>query len=86
MVRKEFSLKTALDTVNEALLEKIDHLESVSLHIRRGDYVENPVTRSEYGTCPLGYYDDAIRQLREIAQDLHFFIFSDDMDWVRENL
>lgn len=57
---------------------------SVSIHIRRGDYVTNPVTNSFHGVCSLDYYCNAIAYMKKIIPNPHFFIFSDEMDWVKE--
>ena len=59
---------------------------AVSLHIRRGDYVSNPVTNNYHGTCSLAYYKKAVLLLKEKIENPSFFIFSDDLLWARENL
>ena len=59
---------------------------SVSLHIRRGDYVSDKSASVYHGTLSLDYYDKAMSHLNGLHQDLKVFIFSDDMNWVKENL
>ena len=59
---------------------------SVSLHIRRGDYANNPKTRSYHGLLDLGYYRKAIEHIEQSVTSPEFFIFSDDLEWVRDNL
>lgn len=54
---------------------------SVSIHIRRGDYLEE----NRY-TCTLDYYNNAINYIKNKIDNPHFVIFSDDMDWVKEKL
>jgi hypothetical protein len=71
---------------NLELAEEINTVNAVSLHVRRGDYVSNPRTMATNGVCPLSYYDSAIRYICARVDAPHFFVFSDDMDWVRENL
>ena len=60
--------------------------DAVSLHVRRGDYVTNAHTASYHGVCSLEYYRAALAYVAERVATPHFFIFSDDHDWVRENL
>lgn len=59
---------------------------SVSLHIRRGDYVSNKNATASHGILSLEYYNKAMTHLNGLHQDLKVFIFSDDMNWVKENL
>lgn len=59
---------------------------SVSLHIRRGDYANNPTTHSFHGLCSLHYYQNAAAYLAGRVSDIHFFIFSDHQAWAREHL
>ncbi len=56
--------------------------DSVSIHIRRGDYVNNP----HHNLCDLEYYNQAINYIKEQIQSPFFFIFSDDIGWVKQNL
>ncbi len=58
----------------------------VSLHIRRGDYVNNPGFNNQYGFIGLEYYYKAIATLKEKTGNCDFFVFSDDLNWVAENL
>ncbi|AKF24141.1 hypothetical protein YH65_01015 [Sulfurovum lithotrophicum] len=83
---KEFLLKDGLHQESRAYEKKINQSVSVSLHIRRGDYVSNAHTNSVHGTCSLEYYKGAVRYLQSNSHPTHFFIFSDDLDWAKENL
>ena len=81
---KEITLKKPLE--NTSNLENIKNTNSVSIHIRRGDYVNNPKTLKKHGICSLEYYREAIELIKEKINDPHFFIFSNDVEWVKENL
>jgi hypothetical protein len=59
---------------------------SVSLHIRRGDYVSNPVTSAFHGICSMSYYKRAVTYLIEHWTDLHVYVFSDDIKWAKNHL
>ena len=65
---------------------QIDARKSVSLHVRRGDFVNNPQTFSHHGVCEPGYYREAIGKIKEQHTDLEVFVFSDDMDWAKANI
>lgn len=86
IIRKEFTVKTDQAGQNRKLAELIASSDSVSLHIRRGDYVSNPRTNKYHGICDMDYYSRCLEQLTETVKNPHFFIFSDERDWVSDNL
>jgi len=59
---------------------------SVSLHIRRGDYVNDSYAKNLMGILPLDYYYKAIKYLKEKLIRPSFYIFSDDLEWAKNNL
>ena len=68
---------------NQKILDLIHKTNSVSIHVRRGDYVK---LQHIHGLCDLDYYARAIKFIAEHVTDPHFFIFSDDPQWVTDNL
>jgi hypothetical protein len=60
--------------------------ESISVHIRRGDYVTDPTINKVHGTCSVPYYKIAINRFKTLFENPRFFIFSDDLKWVEDNL
>jgi hypothetical protein len=86
VICKEFSLKQPFNQRNQAVVEEIESDNSVGIHVRRGDYVTNPVTNKFHGVCSLDYYHESIRRLTLMIQKPHFYIFSDDPVWVEQNL
>lgn len=60
----------------------LDLIDSVAVHVRRGDYVTNPETTKVHGICPPGYYESAMDRIADAVPGAHFFVFSDDPDWV----
>lgn len=72
------------DPRNTALLQTIRNSScAVSLHVRRGDYLK----ASKYaGLCGLDYYAQAIDEIKRRFVDATFFLFSDDIQWCRDNL
>jgi len=85
-IRKDFTFKMPLSGRNKELAEQISACDAVSLHVRRGDYVSDAKTSSLLGTCSLDYYRTAINHLSERVDSPHFFVFSDDIGWTKENL
>ncbi|MDT8316998.1 MAG: alpha-1,2-fucosyltransferase [bacterium] len=86
IIYKEFEVKVRPEEETLEMADWIESSESVSLHIRRGDYVSNPATRKIHGVCDLDYYSRCVKQITETVKDPHFFIFSDDCEWAKKNL
>lgn len=88
LILNSFSFKRQLNEKNQHLLEQIKRTSSVSLHVRRGDYISNEIYKSIVGdVCSYDYYLNSLRYLEEkLGPGLSYFIFSDDIDWVKENL
>ena len=70
------------------ILRKIEDAKenTVSIHIRRDDYVSNDAANKLMGLLPLTYYEKAIKILEDRFHRLSIFVFSDDIDWVKNNL
>jgi len=85
IIRKEFTFDPSLSIGNEQILNNIRATDSVSLHIRRGDY-QTGVNLKIHGLCPLDYYYSAIKYIVDRVNYPHFYIFSDDISWAIENL
>ena len=85
-IRRDFTIKIPQAGRNKELAALIKSCESVSLHIRRGDYISNPHTKQYHGICDLSYYYLCIEQVGKKVERPHFILFSDDPEWVRENL
>ncbi|MFO7681747.1 MAG: alpha-1,2-fucosyltransferase [Chloroflexota bacterium] len=86
LIRQEFTLKTAPDHYSEELTKHITNNQSVSIHIRRGDYVANLHTNQLHGTCSIAYYQTSAAHIAQKVERPFFFIFSDDPAWAKENL
>ena len=85
-VRSDFTFKQPMSRVNQNIANNIAQADSVSLHVRRGDYVQNSLTLAAHGICPLEYYQSAIAYMTEHVAQPKFFIFSDDIEWVKNNI
>jgi hypothetical protein len=82
IIRQDFSVKQPLSGANLEWAKRINSCEAVAVHFRRGDYVTNPVTRQYHGVCPFDYYQRAMQKIAIQVRYPHFFIFSDDPEWV----
>ncbi|WP_321504100.1 alpha-1,2-fucosyltransferase [uncultured Methanoregula sp.] len=84
-IRNDFTLKHESDAENIKIADKINRTNSISVHFRRGDYVTDPTTNAIHGTCSIDYYYRAIEDVCKYVTDPHFFIFSNDPEWVKEH-
>lgn len=80
VLRAEFTLKGS-----EVNTGDITKQESVGIHFRRGDYSEKQNLNALHGTCDISYYEKAVAYMRSKLADPVFYIFSDDIPWVKEN-
>lgn len=78
-----FTLRKDLDEKNIKMLEKIKSVNSIAVHIRRGDYLK---LYNVYSRCSLDYYNKAIDYIAKHVENPHFFLFSDDVNWVKKFL
>jgi hypothetical protein len=83
---KEFTLVQELNFENKLILNQINESNSVSIHIRRGDYVKDKKNEKIYAVFGMEYYEDAIFYLIKTIQNPSFFVFSDDLEWASKNL
>lgn len=84
LLKNELELKkTFSDTYQRNIREE----NSVAVHVRRGDYVTDPDYSKKYTNLFLsGYYKRAIEFLTQKLTNLVFYIFSDDMEWCKQNI
>lgn len=86
-IREQLIEKFQFTRVTDELKKVADMLVDngyTSVHIRRGDYLLNPDVYM--GMCTQEYYFKAIENIRQKNPGSNFIFFSDDMEWVRENI
>jgi len=84
---KEYTPKSDISAPAGKIIKQIEDTNSVSLHIRRGDYISDPeVHKCIEGIITDDYYRNAVAFVSQRVDRPHFYIFSDDMSWVMENL
>lgn len=82
---QDLVLQTA-EAANVGWTQKITASKSVSLHVRRGDYVSNASSSQFHGTCDLAYYQKAVEVLMRKDSEIEVFVFSDEPQWAADNL
>lgn len=74
------SLKNIEKNIN--FIKRISPLNSICVNVRRTDFINNP----EHNVVDIEYYKNAINKFKKLkGKDLEIFIFSDDLDWCKEN-
>lgn len=84
VIREDFSFKSEMSGANAEAAIQIRRDNSVSVHIRRGDYLCTSATYADL--CQSGYYQKAIDLIAGTVERPVFYIFSDDMPWVKAHL
>ena len=84
-LKKDFFPKTPFDQKTNDWIEKINAHNSISIHIRRGDYINDSITNAHHGTCDEAYYHKAIALISSKVENPHFYIFTDDPTWVSDH-
>jgi hypothetical protein len=82
-IRQAFTFREGLAEEIISVAAKLQKINSVSLHIRRGDYGNVEALRV-HGILPISYYERAIAKIKEIHTDAQFFIFSDEPNRISE--
>jgi hypothetical protein len=85
-IRADFDFKMALAGDNLNTSVRMEGCNSVSLHVRRGDYITHAPTAKILNVCSIDYYQEAVKHIAERVTSPHFFVFSDDQQWVRNNI
>lgn len=85
-IQQDFTIKQKyLKNIKEEQ-RKIEKTNSISIHLRRGDYLSDKQANKTFFVCDLEYYTKAIKIMEEKVSNPYFFIFSDDIDWIKNNL
>ena len=74
-----------VDPVNLEVVSQIKNTASVSVHIRRGDFLDANNYKKFGAVCSLEYFLSAIEKTRSLVENPRFFFFTNDNSWVTEN-
>jgi hypothetical protein len=83
-LKNEFTLKGELSNGSKRVLDNINIVNSISVNIRRGDYVTNKEINSKHGVLEMSYYHSAVKYIFNKVKNPHYFIFSDDITWAKK--
>lgn len=85
VIHSIFSLRSpSIDFLK--LQSEIRSGKSVSMHIRRGDFLSDAISRHKHDICHLSYYKDALELMgKQIGETFKLYIFSDDLVWSRQH-
>jgi hypothetical protein len=82
VIRKEFIVKEPMTPLAQELLDEISNTNSVCVNVRRGDFVINP----SHDTVTSEYYPTAEKIILQKNENVHFYVFSDEVEWCQKNL
>jgi hypothetical protein len=82
----EFVPRAPLTATNTELLRLARATPSISIHVRRCDYVSVPENAVKHGACGLDYYRAAVAHVMRLSQNPIWLVFSDDLEWSRMHL
>ncbi len=82
-IRHDFRFAPLTNPKHINLVERIKSGNSVSIHVRKGKDFHSP---SRKDICNAAYYRKAINAIREQVNDPQFYVFSDNINWCKENL
>lgn len=86
IILKQFTINQEFSDYAKDIEKKIlNSQNSCSIHIRRGDYVTNNNILI-HGMCSIEYYKKSMKYLENKIANISYFIFSDDIEWVKNNL
>lgn len=83
IIRQELEFPIIKDELNKKIEKEIRNSNSVSIHVRRGDYLKD---KGLGGLAPLKYYQNAIEYIKSKIDNPCFFVFSNDIEWCKQNL
>ena len=83
-LREKIQFPPSGNPLNRELAQEMRECASVSVHVRRGDYL-NEENRAMFGNiCTDAYYRKAMELIKEEVPDAHFYLFSDDISYVEQ--
>lgn len=86
LIRRCFTFKSPLIGKNQQLAKQMQDENSIAIHVRRGDYVNNQHINGVHGTCSPAYYQAAVNLIANQITGPKLYLFSDEPDWVAQNM
>lgn len=85
-IAEELTPARPLSAASEQVARSAAQGMSVSVHVRRGDYVTLPAAANLHGTLDREFYASALDRVNKQVGNARYFVFSDDIAWCRANL
>ena len=85
LVRKHFSFRYPPTSEVSRMGDHIQNTNSVAIHFRRRDFVSDPIYKEKISTVGSVYYQNAINYLKSHLENAVYYIFSDDIDYVKQS-
>ena len=86
-IRKEFTFNVNFSEETKKIENKISLEDNpIAIHVRRGDYIYNPTANIHHGVLDKAYYDKGIGIMNSKYSNPHYFVFSEDVDWGKDNI
>lgn len=76
IIKNELSVKNKINNQNTQMADKMKQCNSIAIHLRRVHYDT---------LLELVYYKKAILKIKTKIKDPVFYVFSDDIEWCRQN-
>lgn len=86
ILRNEFCAKKEISQMSQIAIERYQNCNSVFIGVRRGDYLTNKKMIKHYGGIDFDYYKRAINYISARISNPTFIFFSNDIEWVKENM
>ncbi len=83
-LREKIQFPVSSNPLNREMAQAMKERNSVSVHIRRGDYLDSENAAMFGNICTDRYYETAINLVRELSPGAHFYLFSDDTAYVSQ--
>jgi hypothetical protein len=83
IIIEDLSLKIKIKPL---FLDLVNQKNTVAVHFRLGDYINNQEVNEIHGVCDPDYYQKAFSFFHGTQENVSFYIFSDDIEWVKKNI
>lgn len=86
-IKEQFKFSISFPQNITELYNNIKSVEnSVSIHVRRGDFITNPTAYSHNEHMNADYYKKSMGIMEEVYDDVTYYVFSEDIEWCKENI
>ncbi|MFA5283682.1 MAG: alpha-1,2-fucosyltransferase [Bacilli bacterium] len=82
-LEKDFLIPKNIDLRTQMMIERVASQNSVFIGVRKGDYGNNT---KRFGCFDQEYYDKAMKIIADKIDNPIFYVFSNDIQWVKENM